>query len=134
MLSPVSDLPTDAPTLQSLVLELFGTLQEKERRIDQLSSQLEALKRHLFGRRSEKLDADQLRLDLGELSVAEVEEVEASSAEEPAREGYAGAMGVVVCPRICRASGSSTTCPSRSVPVRSASSLWCGLAKRCRSN
>ena len=87
MLSPASDLPTDAPTLQSLVLELFGALQEKERRIDQLSSQLEALKRHLFGRRSEKLDPDQLRLDLGELSVAEVEEVEAPSAEEPVGQG-----------------------------------------------
>jgi transposase len=86
MLAPVSDLPIDTPTLQSLVLGLMDTLQEKDRRIDQLSSQLEALKRHLFGRRSEKLDPGQLALDLGELSVAEVEAVEESAAE-PVREG-----------------------------------------------
>ena len=97
------------PTLQSLVLELFGTLQEKDRRIDQLSSQLEALKRHLFGRRSEKLDPDQLGLDLGELSVAEVEEVEASSAEEPAREGVRRGHGRRRLPSDLPRDGSSTT-------------------------
>lgn len=87
MLAPASALPTDALTLQSLVLELLGTLQEKNRRIDQLSSQLELLKRHLFGRRSEKLDPGQMPLDLGELSVPELEEVEAPEPEEPRPEG-----------------------------------------------
>ena len=87
MLAPVSDLPTDPLTLQSLVLELLGTVQEKDRRIDQLSSQLELLKRHLFGRRSEKLDAGQMPLDLGELSVPEVEEVATPEPEESRCEG-----------------------------------------------
>ena len=87
MLAPVSDLPTDPLTLQSLVLELLGSLQEKDRRIDQLSSQLELLKRHLFGRRSEKLDAGQMPLDLGELSVPEVAEVATPEPEESRSEG-----------------------------------------------
>lgn len=59
------DLPTDPQALRHLVLELLGLLQEKDRRIGHLSSQLEALKRRLFGRRSEKLDTDQLLLELG---------------------------------------------------------------------
>ena len=88
MLSPICEptpsLPTDASTLQSLVLELLGTLQEKDRRIDQLSSQLDVLKRHLFGRRSEQLDPNQLGLDLGELSVPEVAGTEEPEGEEPA--------------------------------------------------
>jgi transposase len=59
------ELPTDLQALRQLVLELFQALEEKDRRIGHLSTQLEALKRRLFGRRSEKLDADQLRLELG---------------------------------------------------------------------
>lgn len=59
------DLPTDPQALRQLVLVLLGQLQEKDRRIGHLSTQLEALKRRLFGRRSEKLDADQLLLELG---------------------------------------------------------------------
>jgi len=96
MLSPVSEpapsLPTDASTLQSLVLELLGTLQEKDRRIDQLSSQLEVLKRHLFGRRSEQLDPNQMGLDLGDLSIPEVAEADplatAETAPESRRRGH----------------------------------------------
>lgn len=59
------ELPTDPQTLRQLVVELLSALQEKERRIGQLSSQLEALRRRIFGRSSEKLDPGQLALDLG---------------------------------------------------------------------
>ena len=59
------ELPTDAQTLRQLVVELLLALQDKERQIGQLSSQLEALKRRIFGRSSEKLDPGQLALDLG---------------------------------------------------------------------
>lgn len=59
------ELPSDPRALRQLVLELVSALDAKERRIGQLSAQLEALKRQLFGRRSEKLDANQLVLGLG---------------------------------------------------------------------
>lgn len=59
------ELPTDPQTLRQLVVELLSALQEKDRRIGQLSSQLEALRRRIFGRSSEKLDPGQLALDLG---------------------------------------------------------------------
>jgi transposase len=58
-------LPTDPQALRQLVVELFKALQEKELRIGQLSAQLQALRRRLFGRSSEKLDPGQLMLDLG---------------------------------------------------------------------
>jgi transposase len=66
MVKPPCVLPSDAATLTSLVEELFSTVVEKERQIGQLSSQIEWLKRQLFGRRSEKLDPNQLALGLGE--------------------------------------------------------------------
>lgn len=82
-MTPVSDcLPADVPTLKSVVLELLGTLEERERRIDQLTFQLEALKRHLFGRRSEKLDPGQLNLELGALTLEPVLE-SAPEEQEP---------------------------------------------------
>jgi len=59
------ELPQDPRTLRQLVLQLLSALQEKDRQIGQLSSQLEALKRRLFGRRSEKIDSAQLMLELG---------------------------------------------------------------------
>ena len=90
MTAPAVSLPSDALTLQSLVLELLGTLEEKERRIDQLCFQLEALKRHLFGRRSEKLDPGQLALELGALSLAQVAAVEEPVAPERERLKVAG--------------------------------------------
>jgi transposase len=70
-MEPEPQLPTDPDTLRQLVLQLLSALQEKERRIGQLSSQLEALKRRLFGKRSEKLDPDQLVLELGMLLAAQ---------------------------------------------------------------
>lgn len=75
------NLPTDPQDLRHLVLELFDLLQEKDRRIGHLSTQLEALKRRLFGRRSEKIDADQLRLELDWLTAQAVLESSAQPAQ-----------------------------------------------------
>lgn len=92
MIEPAVQLPTDAPTLQSMLLELLSTLEEKERRIGQLSFQLEALKRHLFGRRSEKLDPGQMALELGDVSFPELaasaEPVAPEPIEKVARQGH----------------------------------------------
>jgi transposase len=62
---PKPELPSDPRALRQLVIELLEALQEKDRQIGQLSSQLQALKRRLFGPRSEKFDEHQLVLDLG---------------------------------------------------------------------
>jgi transposase len=72
------DLPQDPRALQQLVIQLLATLQERDRQIGQLSSQLEALKRRLFGRRSEKMDPRQLMLELGAWLAAQ----SAAAAEE----------------------------------------------------
>lgn len=80
-MAPESELPTDPQALRALVLELLSILQDKERRIGQLSSQLEALKRRIFGRQSEKLDPGQMALDLGAWLTAQALE---PKEEEPA--------------------------------------------------
>jgi transposase len=81
---PEPQLPTDPQVLRQLVLELLSTLQEKDRRIGQLSSQLEALKRRLFGKRSEKIDSAQLLLELGAwLTTRLVEESTEGQAAQP---------------------------------------------------
>lgn len=80
------ELPTDPRALRELVLELLSSLQEKDRRIGQLSSQLEALRRRLFGRSSEKLDPNQLALDLGAWLAAQSVAAPAEVPEPPAPE------------------------------------------------
>ena len=80
------ELPTRPQELRQLVLELLQALQEKDRRIGQLSSQLEALKRRIFGRSSEKLDPAQLALDLGAWLAAHAAEAAAAQPEPPAGE------------------------------------------------
>lgn len=62
---PEPEIPTDPQALRQLVIELLQAVAEKELRIGQLSAQLEALRRRLFGRSSEKIDPGQLLLDLG---------------------------------------------------------------------
>jgi transposase len=85
------ELPTDPQALRQLVVELLLALQEKDLRIGQLSSQLEVLKRRIFGRSSEKLDPSQLALDLGAWLAAHPAEAapQAPVAEEPAAEKQA---------------------------------------------
>jgi transposase len=82
------DLPTDPQALRQMVLELFQALHEKDRRIGQLSSQLELLRRRLFGRSSEKVDPGQLALDLGAWLAAHPAETspEVSTSAPPASE------------------------------------------------
>src|SRR5437588_11309413 len=80
---PEPQLPTDPQVLRQLVLELLSTLQEKDRRIGQLSSQLEALKRRLFGKRSEKVDSAQLLLELGAWLTTRLAESAENQATQP---------------------------------------------------
>jgi hypothetical protein len=63
--TPTVDLPEDVSTLQTMVLQLLSDANEKNRQIDDLQNQLEWFKRHVFGRRSEKLSPNQLTLFQG---------------------------------------------------------------------
>ncbi len=60
--SPTLALPNDVETLRQMVSQLLADLQKAERENLDLQHQLVWLKRHVFGRRSEKLDPNQLAL------------------------------------------------------------------------
>jgi transposase len=57
--TPSSTLPSDVVTLQQMVLQLLGQINEKTRENFDLQCQLDWLRRQLFGRRSEKMDPNQ---------------------------------------------------------------------------
>jgi len=57
-----TELPRDVETLWAMIHELLDSLAERERRNEELEYQLEALRRRLFGRQSEKIDPNQLLL------------------------------------------------------------------------
>lgn len=70
--TPVSDplppLPDDPAVLQTMLRELLVELRKSNRRVEQLEHRLTQLLRQVYGRRSEKLNPDQLLLfaDLNE--------------------------------------------------------------------
>jgi transposase len=57
--TPSSALPSDVITLQQMVLQLLGQINEKTRENFDLQCQLDWLRRQLFGRKSEKMDPKQ---------------------------------------------------------------------------
>ena len=84
-------LPNDVATLQRMVQQLLSDVNEKARQVVDLQNQLEWFKRHVFGRRSEKLDANQLTLFAGitqttpraEAASAEASRKQAGAVEQP---------------------------------------------------
>jgi len=82
--TPNTDLPNDISTLQHMVRQLLSNVNEQAREIVDLQSQLEWLKRHTFGRRSEKLDVNQLTLFEGIADTADQEDDSAESNPTPA--------------------------------------------------
>ena len=52
-------LPSDVETLQLMVLNLLADVDDKAKTIVDLQGQLDYLKRHLFGRKSERLNPEQ---------------------------------------------------------------------------
>jgi len=77
------DLPNDISTLQRMVQQLLSDVNEKARQLMDLQNQLEWFKRHVFGRRSEKRDANQLSLFEGMTPTPP--QAEDASAEAPRR-------------------------------------------------
>ena len=84
MTEPTS-IPDDPALLKPMVLELTDQLKKSQRREELLQAKLEELARKLFGRKSEKIDPNQLSLvDLGVFGIKTPEEAEPKAeAEEP---------------------------------------------------
>jgi len=81
---PTVKLPEDVETLQQMVLSLWADVDEKARTILDLKRQLALYKRHLFGRRSEKIDPAQRMLFEDLCSQLEAQIAEAESQQEVA--------------------------------------------------
>jgi transposase len=87
----LENLPSDAALLQQLMRDLAGGVARRDAEIERLQAIVEQLQRMQYGRRSERLDADQLALALEDLDadIARVEEarpvVLKAAAEPPAR-------------------------------------------------
>jgi transposase len=67
MTQPPHELPTDLETAHQLIAELLETVRTQGRFIEKLQHQLEQLLRRIYGRKSEKLDPNQLLLFAREL-------------------------------------------------------------------
>ena len=67
MTQPPHELPTDLETAHQLIAELLETVRTQGRFIEKLQHQLEQLLRRIYGRKSEKLDPNQLFLFAREL-------------------------------------------------------------------
>jgi transposase len=81
-MDPATDLPDDPTILKQLVLELRRELESQKLLGRQLQHQMEQLMRRFLGRKSEKLDPNQLQLlfaELQELGLREESEEAASS-------------------------------------------------------
>jgi transposase len=90
--TPTVDLPEDVSTLQAMVRQLLADAHERNRQIDDLQSQLEWFKRHVFGRRSEKLSPNQLTLFQG-ITADQCEDQEQDTASEESNDGLVDSPG-----------------------------------------
>ena len=70
MTTPPAELPTDLQTAHQLIRELLDTLRQQTVLNEHLQHQLEKLLRQIYGRRSEKLDPNQLLLFAREIMEA----------------------------------------------------------------
>jgi len=80
--TPKLDLPNDVKTLHHMVEQLLANVNEQARQIVDLQNQLEWFKRHVFGRRSEKLDPNQLTLFDGLTDIEQHEDTSEESSQE----------------------------------------------------
>lgn len=80
--TPSSELPTDVATLQQMVLQLLGQINEKTRENFDLQCQLDWLRRQLFGRKSEKMDPNQ-RLLFADLFAKLQQQLDQQPVSEP---------------------------------------------------
>jgi transposase len=93
-----AQLPDNVDTLKQMIAHLLADMQDKDREILNLKCQLEALRRRIFGRKSEKIDPNQLALfeDLAQqLAQAEAEKASSQEAadERPGTDGRGKTKG-----------------------------------------
>ena len=102
--SPSSALPTDVVTLQQMVLQLLGQINDKTRENFDLQCQLDWLRRQLFGRKSEKMDPNQ-RLLFADLFEKLQQQLDQRPVSEPAATPPASAPKVPSSNRPSRRNG-----------------------------
>ena len=82
----LANLPTDTAILQQLVHDLASSMEQRDGEIEKLRLIIRQLQRGQFGRRSERLDPDQLQFGLEELD-ADIARAEAKAPEPSVRTG-----------------------------------------------
>jgi transposase len=80
----LTKLPTDTMVLQQLVRDLSAGMEQRDGEIEKLRLIIRQLQRSQFGRRSERLDPDQLQFGLEELD-ADIARAEAKAPEPSVR-------------------------------------------------
>ncbi len=81
----LENLPSEVGLLHRLVRDMASVVETRDDEIDRLQRIIKQLQRGLFGRRSERLDPDQLALGLEDLD-ADIARAEARHAEPSASE------------------------------------------------
>ena len=76
----LNDLPTDTALLHRLVRDMASVVEQRDSEIDRLELIIKQLQRAQFGRRSERIDADQLALGLEDV---ETDKARAEAAQKP---------------------------------------------------
>lgn len=81
----LENLPSDISLLHQLVREMAGVGESRDGEIERLQSIIKKLQRAQFGRRSERLDPDQLALALEDLDtdIARIRESRPAAAKLP---------------------------------------------------
>src|SRR5215510_2328875 len=78
----LNNLPTDTALLHHLVRDIASVVEQRDDEIEQLQLIIKQLQRARFGRRSERIDADQLALGLEDV---ETDKACAEAAQKPPR-------------------------------------------------
>ena len=76
----LNNLPTDTALLHHLVRDMASVVEQRDDEIEQLQLIIKQLQRARFGRRSERMDADQLALGLEDV---ETDKACAEAAQKP---------------------------------------------------
>src|SRR5271157_4148894 len=145
MTQPPHELPTDLETAHQLIAELLETVRTQGRFIDKLQHQLEQLLRRIYGRKSEKLDPNQLLLFARELLEAAGDDPAATGEPTPAppQETVPAAepappkkpvTAASRCPSTCPAAARSTTSPPNCFRVPTAAPFASASARRSVSS
>src|SRR5512135_3403863 len=79
MSEPAASLPDDLALCHEIIRQQADTIQESQRRIEQLEHQVEQLLRRRYGPQRERVDPDQLRLFAEDAP----EDADAAAIEEP---------------------------------------------------